>query len=78
MFYLICPIGVLHVPEGERETLQDGHQHPQRQSLPHQTEGLLHRVQRHSKHDSREVINYLECSCHQFLSVLSCALVLPD
>ena len=45
MFYLICPIGVLHVPEGEREALQDGHQHPQRQSLPHQTEGLLHRVQ---------------------------------
>ena len=45
VFYLIFPIGVLHVPEGEREALQDGHQHPQRQSLPHQAEGLLHRVQ---------------------------------
>jgi hypothetical protein len=42
--------------ERERAPLQDGHQHPKRQPLPHQAEGLLHRVQRHRQHDSREVM----------------------
>ena len=46
-------------PERERASLQDGHQHPERQPLPHQAKGLLHRVQRHRQHDSREVICFL-------------------
>ena len=59
--------GVLHLPEGEREALQDGHQHPQRQPLPHQAEGLLHRVQRHRQHDPGKVCCSYSRPCRFFI-----------